>query len=403
MKIVYGANYGRPSLDLNFARNKSLIDTISGQNLVTFTRSQTGREATYVGSDGLIKYASANEPRFDHNPLTGECLGLLIEESRSNFLTLSEQFDDGIWLKENGANVLSNSTVAPDGTFSADTIVESTSTTRPRLRTRELNVVNGSSYVFSFYVKSAGRNFLQVILLNNTTTSVIDISTGQYVSGSTNVNVSPAGNGWFRVSIWGTFNQTSGNYRSDIFLQSTSSTSNYTGDGVSGVHIWGAQLEAGSFPTSYIPTSGSTVTRSADVASITGTNFSRWYNNTEGTVFFDSALSESVNSTPSIVFGNYLWATSPNVWRTLGNQTIMLSNSSRTTRTKHAFTLKSNDHVVSINGGAVSGASQNNSTSPASSGPVSFNANGNTLNGYISRLTYYSTRLQNYQLQQLTK
>jgi hypothetical protein len=161
-------------------------------------------------------------------------------------------------------------------------------------------------------------------------------------------------------------------------------------------------LERGGFPTSYIPTSGSTVTRAADVASITGSNFSSWYNSTEGTVLFNAALGESVNGTPSIVFGNYQWATNPNAWRTSGNQTIMGSSSSRTTRKKHAFGLKANDHAVSINGAAASGAIGNNNTSPASSGPVSFNGNGNTLNGHISRLTYWPVRLTNAQLQEIT-
>lgn len=80
---------GIPSLDLNFAKNKSLIDSVSGNNLVTFTRAST---ATYVGEDGLIKTAAVNEPRFDHNPTTGESLGLLVEEQRTNLLNQSQSF-----------------------------------------------------------------------------------------------------------------------------------------------------------------------------------------------------------------------------------------------------------------------------------------------------------------------
>ena len=79
-----------PSLDLNFARDKSLIDSVSGNNSITFTRNSIG---TYVGSDGLIKTAGINEPRFDHNPVTGESLGLLVEEERSNFALISQRHD----------------------------------------------------------------------------------------------------------------------------------------------------------------------------------------------------------------------------------------------------------------------------------------------------------------------
>ena len=73
MGIHYGQadfiNYGKPSLFLDFANKKSLVDRISGNNLITFTRSSVG---TYVDADGLIKTAAADEARFDHNPLTGE-------------------------------------------------------------------------------------------------------------------------------------------------------------------------------------------------------------------------------------------------------------------------------------------------------------------------------------------
>ena len=74
-----------PSLMLNFAREKSLEDQISGKDLITFTRSSVG---TYVGADGLIKTAAADEPRFDHDA-NGNCLGLLIEEQRTNLITQS--------------------------------------------------------------------------------------------------------------------------------------------------------------------------------------------------------------------------------------------------------------------------------------------------------------------------
>ena len=92
--------YGVPSLDLPFADRKSLVDRISGNNLITFTRSTTG---TYVGSDGLIKTASVNEARFDHNPATGEILGLLVEEARTNVLQYSQDFTNAYWTKTNSS------------------------------------------------------------------------------------------------------------------------------------------------------------------------------------------------------------------------------------------------------------------------------------------------------------
>jgi len=81
------ANYPdiRPTLNLDFANTKRLDPRI------TFTRTTTG---TYVGSDGLIKTAAIDEARFDHDPATGESLGLLIEESRTNLDTNSETLED---------------------------------------------------------------------------------------------------------------------------------------------------------------------------------------------------------------------------------------------------------------------------------------------------------------------
>jgi hypothetical protein len=71
-----------PSLDLRFADDKSLVDATTGANLVDFTRASSG---TYVDSEGVIQIASTDEPRFDHDPTTGESLGLLVEEQRTQF------------------------------------------------------------------------------------------------------------------------------------------------------------------------------------------------------------------------------------------------------------------------------------------------------------------------------
>ena len=108
----------RPALDLNFARQKRL------DSRVTFTRASTG---TYVGSDGLIKTAASGEARFDHDPETGESLGLLVEESRTNLLRYSEEFNNAPWRKYN-TTVSSNTATAPDGTSTADKLIASATT-----------------------------------------------------------------------------------------------------------------------------------------------------------------------------------------------------------------------------------------------------------------------------------
>jgi hypothetical protein len=108
-----------PSLDLNFAANKSLIDDISGNNLITFSRASTG---TFVGSDGLIQTAASGVPRFDHTGATGESLGLLVEEARTNIATYSTDFSQAVWAKSN-STITANAATAPDGTLTASLLL----------------------------------------------------------------------------------------------------------------------------------------------------------------------------------------------------------------------------------------------------------------------------------------
>jgi hypothetical protein len=107
-----------PSLDLRFADNKSLVDAVTGASLVTFTRASSG---TFVDSAGVIQTATTDVPRFDHNPTTGESLGLLVEEQRSNLCLRSEEFATSPWSASN-VTVTANQEVAPNGTTTADTL-----------------------------------------------------------------------------------------------------------------------------------------------------------------------------------------------------------------------------------------------------------------------------------------
>ena len=290
-----------PSLDLPFAESKSLVDATTGRNLVTFTRASSG---THVGSDGLIKTATTNEARFDHNPTTGESLGLLVEESRTNLLVQSEDFSTtwtttGFLAFGSGSTV--NATQAPNGLLAADLLTENSAANYHNV-SRTTVTLSGYQAV-SVYAKSAGRSFLSIGLGETTRAAAIfDLSNGSCLASTTNAtydNVSCScvnfGNGWYRCVL--TASQLDATSRRISFsLSDTYAVPGngqgrvYTGDGTSGIYLWGAQLEAGAFPTSYIPTTSSTVTRSADVASISGSNFSSWYRQDEGTLFYDQTV-----------------------------------------------------------------------------------------------------------------
>ena len=294
-----------PSLNLNFASSRILDPRI------TFTRTSTG---TYLSNNGLVTIAPTDTPRFDHsyNGSNVESLGLLIEESRTNLITYSEQFDNAAWTKTNaGITTNTSATTAPDGSNNAEKLVENTSNSTHLVYAGSSALTAGQSYVISVYVKAAERTFASIGSVTSGSGTGIDLSTGALV----NVNVPGwttastrsvinIGNGWYRVTV--TVSSATGNnslFDSIRIFTNNGTTTNYTGDGTSGIYIWGAQLEAGAFPTSYIPTVASTVTRSADNASMTGTNFSSWYNSTEGTLFA-SIRNQTVRS--SITYDRFI-------------------------------------------------------------------------------------------------
>jgi hypothetical protein len=257
-----------PTLDLNFEETKTLTDDVSGTNLITFSRASSG---TYVDSDGLIKTAVTDAPRFDHDPVTGESLGLLIEESRTNLLAYSEQFDDSYWEKYSlpgtgsAPSVTANHAVAPDGTNTATRLqcdLNGGTTSSDRSFIRKLGISDPGGATRSIYVRSNTGANQSIYFANNQNNNPTYTVTTEWTRLS---DYQITSNTAFRIGCRGSLSQDS----IDIL-------------------IWGAQLEEGSFSTSYIPTSGSTVTRSPDLATIEGTNFTGgWYNQSEGTIFTD--------------------------------------------------------------------------------------------------------------------
>jgi hypothetical protein len=242
-----------PTLDLDFANSKTLDPRI------TFTRASGG---SYVGADGLIKYAGVNEARFDHDPATGESLGLLIEEARTNLVLNS--------LNGYVNNFPSNTTVttgidAPDGSNTAVRVTGKPSgSTLIRMNTGTL--LNSTTYTVSFYVRLISGN----ISSNNTLIS--DICDGVLI------NYLPLliTNKWVKITYSGFRGQTNNPEFNFIDLLNNN-INNYVLD------FWGAQVEQASFPTSYIPTQASTRTRAADSVQIVGKNFTNFFNKNEGT------------------------------------------------------------------------------------------------------------------------
>jgi hypothetical protein len=271
----------RPTLDLDFANSKTLDPRI------TFTRASGG---SYVGADGLIKYAGVNEARFDHDPSTGESLGLLIEDARTNLLNKSEDFTSP-WSYIGASSFISN-ILSPNGINYSTKLVES-NLLEPHFLFSGASVTNGLQYTASIYAKAAERSWVnlsfQATGLSSSAWANFNLNTGEIgrFGSATIPSITKFPNGWYRCSITATAILTTsvgGFGVSPILSDINSRLPSYQGDGVSGVYIWGAQEEQKSFASSYIPTKGSTVTRAKENVELLGNNFSSWFNKNEGTI-----------------------------------------------------------------------------------------------------------------------
>jgi hypothetical protein len=253
--------------------------------------------------------------------------------------------------------------------------------------------------------------------------AIFNLSTGAVVSQSNSGTGSGASasiialpNGWYRCVVTGIPSTTGAAVRSHVYIVNNSNQDNYIGDGTSGIYVWGAQLEAGAFPTSYIPTTTAAVTRSADVASITGSAFSSWYRQDEGTLYGDAQTPFAVTAFPviadgrvsstdivqisfviEILSGGYVKAAN-------ADQAVMFNGGlSGVRRRRVACGMAVDNFAISTNGGSlVTDSSGSMPTNIASIFLGSVGGSGSFLNGTIRRLVYWRQRLPNSTLQTLT-
>jgi hypothetical protein len=379
---------------------------------------QSSTVGDYVPTTSTINSA----PRFDHNPTTGESLGLLVEEPRTNNFTYSE--DTSQWLTPTNITLSQNQTTAPDNLVTADQYLETTATGLHVQDSVAFAFVTSTVYTYSVFVKSiGGRNFE----IGYPPTIFTNRFARFNLSGSGSVQGSDAGvtasiqayaNGWYRCSATNTC-ASGASSRIGNFIIDGSFSRSYAGDITKGLFIWGAQLEAGAFPTSYIPTLGTPggVTRAADVASITGAAFSSFYNQTEGTVFAD------INTAPVANIAQALFDLSEGVGsermfqrRNTGGfiSTAITDNNvvqgdfgsvqvSASGRARSGFAYRLNDFEAAVNG-STSGTDTSATVPTPDRIHIGQNfASAQVVNGTIKRLTYWPTRLSNTVLQAITQ
>ena len=246
-----------------------------------YTPTTTAAITNYIP---VLMTAPAGVARFDCDPITGKSLGLLIEESRTNLLTYSGAIGGTNWSISN-ATVTPNTIIAPDGTLTGSTVVATATIDVLTYKTSATALTAGSNYTATRYAKAGSKNFCTLGLFGHADAffDLVNLTYSFSGTGAVSASIVDVGNGWRRISAtW--LKNSSATY--NVYLAMASSLSSAAGLTIGDYqYTWGAQLEAGSFATSYIPTVASTVTRAADNASITGTNFSSWYNQAESTIY----------------------------------------------------------------------------------------------------------------------
>ena len=353
-----------------------------------------------------------NVPRIDYTG--GGCPHILAEPQRTNLVTYSEDFSN--W--NNFRSTLTpNETTSPDGTINAYLVEQDyPNTSIHGGLNKSIAVTNGVEYTYSFFVKKKEYSFIE---LAEAATSSGNVSTwfdvengvvGNIGAGST-AQIEDYGSGWYRCSITFTSAFTGGrNFVLYLSAANGSSTANIVG----GAYIWGAQLEAGSYPTSYIKTSGSTVTRNAD--QFTRDGIASLINSTEGVLFFEGgilsddgttqiiSLFESTSSRVSLTFSTTLnriqfYVAINGFTNTV---TINAEGFTKTDINKIALRYGANNYALFING--VKEGENTTQGNTFTVGSLTELTLSNTLPFYgkVKQLQVYDTALTDMQLIQLT-
>lgn len=395
----------RPSLLLDFASTRRLDPRIA------FTRASVG---TYFDRNGVLKTAAVNEPRFDFDPVTGYCKGLLIEEARTNLLSYSEQFDNAVWAKTR-ATITPNAAVAPDGMVAADKLVEDTQT---GFHFVSVAGSRAEGETISVFAKAAERTKVGIYRGANSVGACFDLVAGTVaaVDAKFDALIQPLPGGWYRCAL--TIKTGTGQTGSYYIAVDLGYQSSYAGDGASGVYLWGAQDEVGKFPTSYIPTTSAPVTRSAEVVSIAAGNFSPWFNPAEGTLLVAASrraldatrsshlvnISDGTTANSFILHVDSLAKRSFSVDAGASSSCALLSGDEvASTPWRAAAAYRTGDFALSINGAAVV-TDSSGPLPPVNQMWLGNRADGaRAYNGHLSRVAYYPRRIANADLQELTR
>jgi hypothetical protein len=398
------------TLSLDFTTMGGVLDP-----RLTFTRAST--VATYINSSGYVATATTNAPRFDYSPTNiGEPRGLLIEGTSTNPILYSQDFSQATWSKSNAT--VTAPTTAPDGTTTAYLL---TSTTAGGVISQTHAATGNATSTYSIYVKQGTAAYCDLYIYDPTApatrlnvrftfaTKVFTVTVGS------NAVYQELTNGWFRISATCTALSATNNIISYLYVGFAVAGTTYYG--------WGAQLEAGSGASSYIPTGASQVTRAVDTAIIAaGTNFSSWYTGgTTGTFVSNWYGSASSSTARSVIATSDVDDKHLHLYQTASALTLRLAdfsalatvttanNLTANALTKGAFSYAGTATSLCLNGGTVATNTLGFSVAPTFLSIGGPSTTGTTitdtsvmLNNSIRTIKYYPTRLTDAQIKDIT-
>ena len=369
--------------------------------------------------------AAANgAPRFDYDPVTHAALGLLIEEARTNLYVQSADFTNGT--VASNVTTTANAAAAPDGMNTMTRAAEQAVTGAHALFRNAIPIVSGTNYTFALYAKMQQVQWIQLFFddATNRVYATFDLSAGtvsQAVAASgtavaVGASIQNVGGGIYRCSLTGNVQATTG--RAGFYLANSGTPGmapSYAGNTANGLLVWGGQLEAGAFPTSYVPTTAAAVTRAADVATMpTGP----WYAAASGSLAVD-AMWGIVPPTNFPRFAEMSDGTTANFFSVITsppnavNSQMQISGVAQTqaaiayspvagTAYRAAGTYSATAHQITVAGLAPVSAAN---TTPSVWTTLSIGnrpAADRALNGYVRRIRYWPRVLSNTELQQVT-
>ena len=366
-------------------------------------------KGTRVNKEGLIEVVENDRPRIDYTD--SEDGVFLLEKAATNLIEYSEDFSNSYWDKQT-TTILSNNAISPDGTLNATKLREIDNNGFHRIR-RNASISVSPNASIGVFAKAGERDWMMIRESAQTGAyAFFNIKEG-YI-GESGLSAVPKiedyGNGWYRCS----FSKNLTNSSIDIRVCLSDGVDTYQGNGISGIYIWGAQLEQGSYPTSYIPTQGTIQTRVAETAN--GSGNSEVFNDSEGVLFADiSALDNDLTSRRVAIsdgtYSNRIYfeydETANRVYFVVNsggvNQVnIQYDANNLTLFNKLLVKYKANDFSVFFNGFKI--GTDTSGITPSGLKELAFDDGGNTSKFYgkTKELGYYDTALTDEELEYMT-